>query len=45
MAKILTEYHNHAKIFSKQDSQRLPAHSVWDYAIELLPEAPSMLPG
>jgi hypothetical protein len=45
MAKIPAEYHEHAKIFSEQDSQRLPAHSVWDHAIELLPGAPSTLPG
>jgi hypothetical protein len=44
-AKIPEEYHKHTKIFSKQDSQRLPAHSIWDHAIELLPGAPSTLPG
>jgi hypothetical protein len=44
-AKIPEEYHRHTKIFSESDSQRLPAHSVWDHAIELLPGAPSTLPG
>jgi hypothetical protein len=31
-------------VFSEEASQRLPAHSVWDHAIELLPGAPAMLP-
>jgi hypothetical protein len=44
MAKISVEYHWHAKIFSEQDSQWLPAHSVWDHAIKLLPGTPSTLP-
>jgi hypothetical protein len=45
MAKIPAEYHNHTKIFSEQDLQQLPAHSIWDHAIELLPGAPPTLPG
>ena len=44
-AKIPKEYHRHARIFSEQHSHRLPAHSVWDHAIELLPGAPTTLPG
>jgi Reverse transcriptase (RNA-dependent DNA polymerase) len=32
-------------VFSKQESQRLPKHTVWDHAIELLPGAPNTLPG
>ena len=44
-AKIPEEYHRHACIFSEQHSHRLPAHSVWDHAIELLPGAPTTLPG
>ena len=44
-AKIPEEYHRHARIFSEQHSHRLPAHSVWDHAIELLPGAPTTLPG
>ena len=27
------------------ESQRLPDHTVWDHAIELLPGAPATLPG
>ena len=39
------EYQRHHKIFSKQESQRLPGHTIWDHAIELLPGAPTTLPG
>ena len=42
---IPVQYQRHAKIFSEQESQRLPKHTVWDHAIELLPGAPSTLPG
>jgi hypothetical protein len=42
---VLEKYRRHSKVFSKQASQRLPNHTVWDHAIELLPEAPSTLPG
>ena len=42
---IPDQYQRHAKIFSEQESQRLPKHTVWDHAIELLPGAPSTLPG
>jgi hypothetical protein len=45
MVKIPAEYHGHAKIFSEQDLQQLPAHFIWDHAIELLPGALSTLPG
>ena len=38
---IPSQYQRHAKIFSEQESQRLPKHTVWDHAIELLPGAPS----
>ena len=40
-----SEYQQHAKIFSKAESQQLPQHTIWDHAIELLPNAPAMLPG
>jgi len=43
--KIPRHYRRHAKVFSEQQSQRLPAHSIWDHAIELLPNAPRTLPG
>jgi hypothetical protein len=39
------EYQRHAKVFSEAASQRLPQFSVWDHAIELLPDAPATLPG
>jgi hypothetical protein len=39
------EYRRHSKVFSKQASQWLPNHMVWDHAIELLPGAPSTLLG
>ena len=42
---IPDQYQRHAKIFSEQESQRLPKHTVWDHTIELLPGAPSTLPG
>jgi hypothetical protein len=42
---ILVKYQWHNKIFSEQESQRLPKHTIWDHAIELLPGAPSTLLG
>ena len=39
------EYQRHNKVFSEAKSQRLPHSTVWDHAIELLPEAPNPLPG
>ena len=38
------EYQRHHKIFSEQESQRLPGHTIWDHTIELLPSAPTTLP-
>src|SRR6266436_5925235 len=43
--KIPQEYAKHSKVFSKEQSQRLPKHTIWDHAIELLPGAPSTMPG
>ena len=43
--KIPEEYQWHHKVFSKEQSQRLPNHSIWDHTIELLPGAPNSLPG
>ncbi len=43
--KVPRRYRRHAKVFSEEQSQRLPAHSIWDHAIELLPGAPRTLPG
>jgi Reverse transcriptase (RNA-dependent DNA polymerase) len=31
-------------VFSEEQSQRLPRHTIWDHAIELLPNAPATLP-
>ena len=42
---IPDQYQWHMKIFSEQESQRLPKHTVWDHAIELLLGTPSTLPG
>ncbi len=39
------EYAKHEKVFSKEKSQRLPKHTIWDHAIELLPGAPTTMPG
>jgi hypothetical protein len=39
------EYERHSKVFSKQESQWLPGHTIWDHAIELLPGALTTLPG
>jgi len=39
------EYQRHSKNFSEGASQRLPKHTIWDHAIELLPNAPLTLPG
>src|SRR6266404_5345666 len=44
-AKIPPEYAQHSKVFSEEQSQRLPKHTIWDHAIELLPGAPSTMPG
>jgi hypothetical protein len=41
---VPAEFARHRKVFSKEDSQRLPKHTVWDHAIELLPSAPNSLP-
>ncbi len=39
------EYAKHKKVFSKEKSQRLPKHTIWDHMIELLPRAPTTMPG
>ena len=39
------EYWRHSKVFSEDESQRLPQSTIWDHAIELLPGAPDTLPG
>ncbi len=42
---IPSKYQRHKKVFSEEESQRLPRHTIWDHAIELLPGAPASLPG
>jgi hypothetical protein len=42
---IPVEYRRHKKVFSEEDSQRLPSSTIWDHAIELLPGAPDTMPG
>jgi reverse transcriptase-like protein len=42
---VPAEFTRHRKVFSKEDSQRLLKHTIWDHTIELLPGAPSSLPG
>jgi reverse transcriptase-like protein len=42
--RVPAEFARHRKVFSEEDSQRLPKHTIWDHAIELLPGAPSSLP-
>jgi hypothetical protein len=37
---IPAEYQRHSKVFSEEASQRLPQHTIWDHAIELLDGAP-----
>ncbi len=39
------EYVKHKKVFSKEKSQQLPKHTIWDHTIELLPGAPTTMPG
>jgi len=43
--KIPQEYTKHSKVFSEEQSQRLPKHTIWDHAIKLLPGAPSTMLG
>jgi hypothetical protein len=45
LAKILRDFWWHKKVFSEQASHQLPKHTEWDHAIELLPGAPTTLPG
>ena len=44
-SRIPEEYQQHHKVFSEEQSQQLPQHSIWDHAIELLPGALNSLPG
>jgi hypothetical protein len=42
--ELPAEYKRHHKVFDERKSQRLPKHTIWDHAIELLPDAPATLP-
>jgi hypothetical protein len=42
--KIPEEYQQYEKVFSEEKSQRLLKHTVWDHAIELLPNTLNTLP-
>jgi hypothetical protein len=42
--RIPEEYQQHGRVFSKEKSQQLLKHTIWDHAIELLPNAPATLP-
>jgi hypothetical protein len=44
-SSIPEDYQRHAKVFSEEELHRLPEHTIWDHAIELLPGAPHTLPG
>src|SRR5712672_2943888 len=40
---IPQKYHQYGKIFSKQASERFPGKRQWDHAIDLKPDAPTLL--
>jgi hypothetical protein len=42
--QLSKKYIRHKKVFSEEQSQRLPKHTIWDHAIELLLNAPATLP-
>src|SRR5258708_12759377 len=42
--KIPRRYRRHAKVFSEQQSQRLPAHTISNHATEPLPASPRTPP-
>ena len=41
--KVLEKYQQHAKVFSKEASQRFPPKRPWDHAIELKLETPDVI--
>ena len=40
---IPAEYLSHRKVFSEEESHRLPKHQPWDHTIDLKPDAPAQL--
>jgi hypothetical protein len=45
LTKVPLEFYRHTNVFSKLQSKRLPKHTIWDHAIELLLDAPKSLAG
>jgi len=43
--KILEQYCQYSRVFSKEVSHEFPPSCIWDHAIELKPGAPASLPG
>jgi Retroviral aspartyl protease len=41
--QVPLEYYHFGKVFSKEESQRLPGSRPWDHAIDLIAKAPPML--
>jgi hypothetical protein len=41
--QVPLEYHHFGKVFSEEESQRLPGSCPWDHAINLIAKAPPML--
>ena len=37
------EYHRHARVFSEEESHRLPKSQPWDHTIDLKPDAPESI--
>ena len=40
---VPSHYHKYRKVFSEEESHRLPEHKPWDHAIDLKPDAPETL--
>lgn len=40
---IPAEYRRYTKVFSEEESHRLPEHKLWDYTIELKEGAPEAI--
>ena len=43
--EIPAKYQWHSHVFSEEAAQHFPESRIWDHAIELKPNAPSMIPG
>ena len=43
--EIPAKYQWHSHVFSEEAAQHFPESQIWDHAIELKPNAPSMIPG